>query len=390
MAIFSSLSRDSARALGSVKEFLPFSYSEKLKSLLLGKKATVSFSEVSTSFGFGFSFPVFHSITEEGSVNAFIEVANRMILEKSFERWFRKFSANALGNITQLIAGLCSNVSGQVPDFILNALALAIFSQEPFHMLIISDRDSPLDSLLAELDSLLFGFSAFYAEEASEKDAFRQALSQSDESALLIHSLRELKDTDVELLFDAMEYSLIPESSHIEASGDSGKQKKPARRKKCTVSVIARLVPSLPARFINSKEQLLEQIPKPELMAGAFHFPIILNQKPKPEELIAPGSKKSREPAKSPDFIFAREYIDYCRARSPYFPESLEEALSALFLKLKEKEPESLFPINEKILAGMIRLSKSFARLELKNEVRQKHIDFVFSLFDQVLFGNPK
>jgi len=314
-----------------------------------------------------------------------------MVLEKSFEKWFRRFSSDALKNISGILK---SYSPGSVPDFLTDTLAIFLCSPDPFHLLIASDRDSPVDAMLAGIDDLLPGFSSFDPGESTGKVGLKQALSQADESSILITSLGEMKEDEIGLLFEAMEHSLIPGIPSKGQEVPEGKRSQRLRKIKCRTSIVARLIPSVPTRFIKAKEQVLEQLPQPELMAGAFNFPAIIGQKPKHEEPAAspssPGLKRVYGSAKSPDIIFAREYIGYCRSREPYFPESLEDAMSAFFLKLKEREPESFFPINEKTLVGMLRLSKALARLELKNEVRQEHLDTAYSLFEQALLGKPK
>ncbi len=298
------------------------------------------------------------------SPEQFASDINEKIRNGFFVERFTEFSERAFAAIPQYVA----------PDIIGNfdakqAIALQLFSYEPFNILLVGDQFSGKAELI---DSALGLFSSWVRGKASEGvcvvfDEHRRVrpgfLSKSV-NGCIVTKLHYLRKEDELILYRALETGYI-----------SYKTKKVRRRFDIQASILSETVP---------KEG--GAIPLDPYLAGRFHL-VLFPKRADLQNFSDIAEKIVLEhtvPIREADIDFIKKYVNYAmKIDEIVIPQELGEKIKEFANSIKAREPALPYKVTPQLVVGLVRMARASARMELRKTVEAKDLDRVFRIYDR-------
>lgn len=367
--------------LNAFKESINRHDFRKLMNLVKQKKAAVFYSTLglSTSINIEDDFPQAKLNVDDERLKSFIEKVNRASRETVELQAYKTFSSSA-EKVKEYIAPAIVGL-----DTIKEAVALQLFAKEPVHILLLGDVGTGKTEILksaAELAPVsVFGPASgadgtVLSVSAAGKNVNMGLLPLANEGLCAIDELNMIKSKDYAALYSAMEKGFV--------SYDSARKH---LRFNAKVKVLANATPKTGQLVGRITDILKQQIPfEPELITK-FHLSFIIRRPSMEEfkEITRTIVKDQKKEAKKEDIDFIRGYIGYAESITIDFPKMLEEEVVTLVTELKRNELRYLVSITPRTIAGLIRLAKASARMELRKEVSEKDIRKVKAILKKSL-----
>lgn len=327
-----------------------------------------------------FRWPQLSLSVEDAEAGAFLDRINAKIADKEKLTAFERFAPEAIGRLTGLVAPQIIGMEG-----VKRAAAAQLFTTEPVHILLIGDPGTGKTEVLRSIEELAphsrFGLGSGTSNAGLvgmyEGGTFKPGLLvQADEGMALIDELNLLKKQDQAGLYSAMEQG--------SCSYDKGGKHE---RFDARVRVLATANPK-GDRFIGKDPKFLKsQLPFDLALLSRFHLTFIIRA-PSEEQLkrIAKQivTRSDRQPAEA-DLRFAREYIAYAAKRNIAFDARHEEEVVSFIADAKRDEGQTLIDIGPRLVVGVIRLAKGFARARLSRRVDGNDVAAAVAIFSASL-----
>jgi DNA replicative helicase MCM subunit Mcm2 (Cdc46/Mcm family) len=285
------------------------------------------------------------------------------------------FAERAWSTIPQYIA---SSKIGNLS--IKRALTLQLVAKERIHILLFGDLDSAkLDFVkstqqLASKSDFISGFLSkrnFTLRKVGNK-IYLGVLPKCDSGLCCIDMLCTISEEDAAYLKHAMSKGFI-------SYGRSKAEKLYNTR----VNVLAAANPAEGKFDYVSLNSLKTQIAVPPGLLSRFHIKFFLKDvelgsfRDITEKIIS----AEKGDIKKADIVFIKNYLKKAKELDVQIPRNLVDRIKNFILRLKEKEKKVPYEVSEDVVAGVINMVKSSARLELRDLVETKDLERVFSIF---------
>ncbi|MBR9675452.1 hypothetical protein GOV05_00395 [Candidatus Woesearchaeota archaeon] len=368
--------------LRNLKNFFDTKNYWKIKALIKSKKAGVSYDSLNTSTDFlTFSnYPILNVAVDEENTKKFVELANQIIQEKTYEDAYQRFKKEAEQKIISLIA---PNIKGL--DTVKLASALQLVSTENTHILLLGDPGTGKTDILRSSTEihpktsmgLGSGISKAGLSVAFDgKQMIKGLLPLADQGICCIDELNLMRKEDRASLYNAMEKGFITydkANKHI--------------RLDARISVLATANPK-GDNFVGwMTDTLKKQTPFDAALLSRFHL-VFLIRKPDIKEFLEITRQIIRQEKKKESIAnknFAKKYVEHSRSIEVEFPKTFEKEVVSFVESLKKKEKDYLVDISPRLVIGFIRFSKASARMNLRSKVNYADIKKVKKIFVESL-----
>jgi replicative DNA helicase Mcm len=346
---------------------------KKISKLIKTKDISISYSII----GAGKDFP-----DEEFPLieNEEYKTINEEILKKIHIQLFKKFSKSAKQIIPLYIA---PNIFGY--ESIKKAVSLQLFSDEAIHILLLGDPGTGKTDILssaAELSKISsFGLGSGtsgigLSVTIKGKNIEKGLLPLADKGLCAIDELNLMKDNDYASLYNAMEKGFV--------SYDKGGNhlKFDAR-----IKLLATANPKNDKFKSQKLNDIKKQIPFDSALLSRFNLIFIIH-KPNIEEFRKIGKKiiDNQEIKKNEQTLyFIKNYIYEAQKIKVKIPKSLEDEVLNIAEELRKNEEKIIFDITPRLINGILRLVKSSARMELREQVNKEDISYVKNILFESL-----
>ncbi len=352
---------------------------KEVKKLLKLKKIGVTYEKNKTTLIRIPGFPLIHSLSEDKSVQKIVDFHNKKIREEYEERAFRKFSSKA----DRIIEFISPGILGM--DNIKKAVFLQLFSAHRVHILLLGDPGVGKTEILRSIGVLAPKASYGLGSGASKagltmtvsgKKIIPGLLPMANKGIACIDELNLLKAKDRGGLLNAMEKGFI--------AYNKGNQHQTLE---ADVRILATANPK-GDRFVSEKLRMIkEQLPFEDALMSRFHLVFIV-RKPDIQQFleITKSMLKQKPRINFDDVYFIRAYIDRVSGIEVEFPKKLEPMLLNFVEDIKRDEKNFVQEISPRFVKGMIALAKAKTRSQMKDEVTEEDLLFVFRIAKDCLY----
>lgn len=363
--LFRKLTPSETQELQKVQPFIDEYLFEELTRLKKQRKVEISFKKDI----FNNEFPV---IT--GTNNALEYIAND-IKKNHYGLFKQTIQKDPLAQLSKFIA---PEIIGH--DDIKQATILQMVSNEPIHILLLGDPGTGKTDILRSVQNLSdissFGLGsgttgAGLGVTMIGNEMHKGLLALADKGVCLIDELNLMKKEDRAYLYSAMEKGFITydkKGRHEKISTD--------------VKVLATANPKGDKFTAKTITTLKMQLPFDAALLSRFHMVFFIRQ-PNAEEFekIAAKIAKNKKTTIDPyDLELFMQYITETKKRSVDLDETLEQEIKAFAATLKKIESKTLVEISPRLIIGLIRLSKSIAKLKQQNTVTHQDVILIKEL----------
>lgn len=374
------LSPQRRRELARMRPHLSDEEYRRVRFLLKTGRSGIHYEGFGESLIPPFRWPQLSLSVEDAEIGKFLERINAKICDKEKLQAFQRFAPEALDRLTRLIAPQIVGL-----DEVKRAAAAQLFTTEPIHLLLIGDPGTGKTEVLRSIEALSphsrFGLGSGASNAGLvgmyKGDTFKPGLLiQADEGIALIDELNLLKKQDRAGLYSAMEQGSL--------SYDKGGKHE---RFDARVRILATANPK-GDRFIGKDVKFLKsQLPFEQALLSRFHLTFIIRA-PSEEQLkrIAKQivTRSEQRPAEA-DLHFAREYVAYATKLNTGFDARHEEEVVSFIADAKRDEGKTLIDVGPRLVIGVIRLAKGFARARLSRRVSQEDVAAAIKVFQASL-----
>jgi DNA replicative helicase MCM subunit Mcm2 (Cdc46/Mcm family) len=321
------------------------------------------------------SWPQLSLAVEDAELQGFVARVNAKVSDAVMLDAFDKFKAGASEKIPQLIAPQLLGL-----DEAKRAAALQLFSQEPVHILLLGDPGTGKTEILRSVERLaphaIFGLGSGASKAGltgmfDGKEFHPGLLLQADEGIALIDELNLLKKEDMAGLYSAMEKGFVTYD-----------KKGRHERFDARVRVLATANPK-GDRFVGTDVKYLKaQLPFDEALLSRFHL-LFLVRKPSAAVFERITRKIVRQEVKElpdGDARFVQEYVRYAEKLVVSFDAKYESMVVGFMDDLKREERRFLVEVSPRLVIGVIRLAKAFARARLSRNTGAEDVEQALKL----------
>ncbi len=288
---------------------------------------------------------------------------NEKIRRGFFYERFAEFSDRAFAAVPQYIA----------PDIIGNlgtkrAIALQLFSAEPYNILLVGDQFSGKAELMESARRLFGSWVKGKANEGvcvafDEQGRVRPGFLAKPVNGCFVSKLHYLRKEDELILYRTLETGYI-----------SYKTQKGRRRFDAQASVLSETIP---------KED--GKIPLDPYLAGKFHVTLfprradLQNFSDIAEKIVS----EKKAPIRDADLEFIKKYANYARKiKNVVIPHDIGAKIKEFATLIKNREQALPYKITPQLVVGLVRMAQASARMELRKTVEAKDLDRVFGIYD--------
>ncbi len=296
------------------------------------------------------------------------------------EKLIKTFRTNAFQKTVELLAPKIIGFSN-----VKEATALQLFSEEPYHVLLLGDPGTGKTDILRAIENLspiaAFGLGSGTSNTGltvtiTGNEIKKGILSLADGGMAIIDELNLMKKEDRAGLYNAMEKGFI--------SYDKGghRYKFPA---KC--SVLASANPKKDTIIGNDIYSIKKQLPFDPALLSRFHLVFLVRKQGK-EEFMDIADEVLLETHKNiskEDESFMKSYVEGARKINVAFPERFNEHIKDFILKVRSQEKNMLFDITPRFIIGLKRLMVASAKCEMRNRVEEKDVERVLKIYTTAL-----
>lgn len=376
------LSKKEKFKLFKTKQYLISEEEQKLTSLLKQGKAEIKLKRYGWSFlisGKDLLPRVFFVKPEKRKFNPDlgIEVSQQLWLEeldkkirrRFYERNFREFSQMVWTSSQQFIA---PNIMGNLEAK--QALVLQLFCKEPAHILLLGSQGVGKTSMLASVAELSpissFGWGSGssrvgLAVTVHGKKVLPGLLPKAHGGICCIDDLNVMKKEDYFALCGTMERGFV--------TCNRGKHQ---YRFDALIKVLAAM------NLGSEAADLKPDVPFEPAFLARFHL-ILVIKKTALSEFAAIAEKiisEDKIKVRLADVLFLKKYIKFANNLDVEVPPQMADKIKEFATALKVKESELLFEVTSQTVAGITRLAKASARMELRPIVEGKDLERIFNI----------
>jgi replicative DNA helicase Mcm len=254
---------------------------------------------------------------------------------------------------------------------------LQLFSDEAIHILLLGDPGTGKTDILSSAVQLSkissFGLgsgtsSVGLSVTVKGKSVEKGLLPLADKGLCAIDELNLMKDSDYASLYNAMEKGFV--------SYDKGGNhfKFDAR-----IKLLATANPKNDKFKSEKINDIKKQIPFDSALMSRFNLIFVIH-KPNIDDFRKIGKKimNDSEIKHNPQTVeFIKNYIAEAQKIKVKIPKVLEDQVLDIAQELRKNENKIIFDVTPRLIKGILRLVKSSAKMELRNEVNKKDILFV-------------
>jgi DNA replicative helicase MCM subunit Mcm2 (Cdc46/Mcm family) len=306
--------------------------------------------------------------SHDENLNSFIEQINNKLRTKGQVEHFKRISSNFFDMLRSYFAPELIGL-----DYLKKGIILQLFSRENMNIAIVSDpgligKDF-LDLVvnIAPISSYYKGGNIQYAGSVafSGKELYKGLLPLTNNGIFALENINLMTKIERSNLYSAIDKGFI-----VQEKGDF------KYRYDANVRVLATSVP-VGGKFGRTFDDMKKQIPFDSFLLGKFNLVYLISEMDRiglkriPKKIDF-GDKKLNES----DIEFIKNYIKY--AESIYevsISKDYEDDLLEYIGELKRKQYKCLLDINPKMSAGLVKLAKASARMELRNSVELKDVE---------------
>jgi DNA replicative helicase MCM subunit Mcm2 (Cdc46/Mcm family) len=308
-----------------------------------------------------------------------VERVNARVADTVKLEAFNSFT-DAMRKIPALVA---QNIVGM--DGAKEAAALMLFAQEPVHVLLLGDPGTGKTEILRSVERLAANASFSLGSGASKagltgmyegKEFLPGVLVEADEGIALLDELNLLKQEDRAGLYSAMEKGFITydKRGHHE-------------RFDARVRILATANPK-GDKFMGKDIKFLKaQLPFDDALLSRFHL-LFLIRKPSANELTTITRKIVADDVRElpdGDARFVQEYVRYAQKLNVSFSPKHEAAIVTFIEELKRSERAMLVEVGPRLVIGVIRMAKAYARARLSRNTDAEDVENAMRLMRTAL-----
>lgn len=374
--LFRPFSKSEKEALEAVLPDLPKDARTKAKKLVKQYCARIArkqmpYSEKITAIRHRFALEAYGEESKD-------EIArlNTLLGNAEQSRISEEFSKNAWQNMQAILAPGLIGFEG-----VKKGVALAVFSKEPVHILLIGDTGTGKTDILRAVEEIApvsaFGLGSGTSNTGLTvtvrgKEVKKGLLALADSGIALIDELNLMKPEDRAGLYNAMEKGFI-------AFDKGGYHYKFDAR----CSVLASANPKGGKFRGNSIHEISEQMPFEPALLSRFHLTYIVREHTMAQFMKIADSVLSHENHEHDteqeygknDAEFLKKYIEKTKSIDVDFrKEEFSRPITDFVRKTKESEGRLAINITPRFVVGLMRLIEASARLELRGKVEKKDV----------------
>lgn len=370
---------------GELSQFAPYmgkSDLANLKYLFKLRRVGIHLARLSTSSSVvaDRAWPQLHAAVEDEKVVRFVSRINTAVENAATMGAFEEFKADAVGRIERLVAPQILGL-----DSAKRAAALQLFCQEPIHILLLGDPGTGKTEILRSIERLAphaaFGLGSGASKAGligvfEGKEFNPGLLVESDEGLALIDELNLMKGEDQAGLYSAMEKGFVTYD-----------KKGRHERFDARIRVLATANPKNDRFRAIDVDALRNQLPFEEALLSRFHLMFII-RKPTPKALEQIARKiVKQEVVELPDgdARFVQEYVKHAERLEADFDPKFESMVVDFIDGLKKNEHKYLVEISPRLVVGVIRMAKGFARARLSRHTSAEDVEAAMRLMKDAL-----
>ena len=321
------------------------------------------------------AWPQLSLAVEDAELQTFVARVNAKVSDAVMLDAFGRFKGAATEKIPQLIAPQLLGL-----DEAKRAAALQLFCQEPVHILLLGDPGTGKTEILRSVERLaphaIFGLGSGASKAGltgmfDGKEFHPGLLLQADEGIALIDELNLLKKEDMAGLYSAMEKGFVTYDKR-------GKHERFDAR----IRILATANPK-GDRFVGTDIKYLKaQLPFDDALLSRFHL-LFLVRKPSAAAFERITRKIVRQEVKElpdGDARFVQEYVRYAEKLAVSFDAKHEPMVVGFMDDLKREERRFLVEVSPRLVIGVIRLTKAFARARLSRNTSAEDVEHALRL----------
>lgn len=381
-AIIYSLRSLTQREKGHLKHLSRFLAAEQIKRLekyVRQKRASIEDVDIPYSKRITSIEKYIQIKPKDEKIEAQIEEINKTIVKNLEGQMIKEFSDTAWKIIPQLLA---PQIVGF--DDVKKAIALQLFSKEPFHILLIGDPGTGKTQLLSAAEAIApissFGLgsgtsSVGLTVTLKDKEVKPGLLPLAHNGIALIDELNLLKKDDRGGLYNVMEKGFLTYDkggAHMKFDA------------KC--SILATANPASGKIKGTTLEVIKKEIPFDSALLSRFHL-IFLVKEADVEQFMAitDGVLKTKTQINKADLEFIKNYVKVAKELEPEVTEEFNDMVKKFIREIKEQEGALLIDITPRFIIGLRRLIEAAARLELRTKIQKEDIWKAIEIFSVAL-----
>ncbi len=327
-------------------------------------------------------WPELSLAVEDEETGAFVRRINAKVTDAALLETFDELKKDALDRLQKLVA---PNIVGL--DAAKRAAALQLFAAEPVHILLVGDPGTGKTEILRSIKRLaphaVFGLGSGASKAGltgvyDGKEFHPGLLVLADEGIALVDELNLLKKEDAAGLYSAMEKGFITYDK-------KGKHERFDAR----VRVLSTANPK-GGRFVGKDVRFLKsQLPFEEALLSRFHL-FFLVRKPSDrelEEITRRIVKQDIRELPDGDTRLVQAYVRYAEKLVVTFDPKYESMVVNFVDDLKRAEKELVAEVSPRLVIGVIRLAKAFARARLSRHTGAEDVEAAMRLMKDALAG---
>ncbi len=326
------------------------------------------------------SWPQLAAAAPDEDVVTVVERLNKKIADQAMLATFESFKLQSVEAIAKLVA---PNLLGM--DAVKEAATVQLFTQEPLHILLLGDPGTGKTEVLRSIERLaphaIFGLGSGASKAGltgiyDGKEFQPGLLVLADEGFALIDELNLLKKEDQAGLYSAMEKGFLTYD------------KKGAHEKfDARVRVLATANPK-GDRFVGKDAKLLRtQLPFDPALLSRFHL-LFLIRRASARELESITRKIVKDEVRDledGDARFVKAYVSYAERLNVAFDPKFEPVIVSFIDDLRAREESCLVEIGPRLVIGVIRLAKAYARSRLSRTTSADDVERAMKLMNAAL-----
>jgi DNA replicative helicase MCM subunit Mcm2 (Cdc46/Mcm family) len=317
---------------------------------------------------------------EDEDLHRFVERVNAKVHDAVLLESFTQFRAVALDRITGLVAPQLVGL-----DIAKQAAALQLFCQEPIHILLLGDPGTGKTEILRSIGRLaphaVFGLGSGASKAGlvgmyEGREFHPGLLVQADQGIALIDELNLMKKEDLAGLYSAMEKGFVTYDKR-------GKHE----RHDALIRVLATGNPKGDRFVAIDIHSLKAQLPFEEALLSRFHLLFVV-RKPTParfEQIARRIAKQEVVDLPDGDARFVQEYVRHAEKLAVAFDSKYESMVVDFVEGLKRDEKRFLVEVSPRLVIGLIRMAKGFARARLARNTSADDIEGAMRLMKDAL-----